>query len=226
MSRAVALDQASDDSLFGSKAVGLGDAARGGIPLPPGVALSGELVEAIASGDDAAIDEVSEAIRLAGIPARRPLFGRRRGRRRREFRRPASDPAQRPVICAGDGGGARDLVVGQLRLGDHLPPAGRPLHPPQRRRRRPVAARSPGGGRDVHAQPGHRRRRAADRGELGARRGGRRRPRDPGHVPGRSVGRGAGAHGGRQEGRRPLAARRRHGRGGGGPGPGGAPVPR
>ena len=68
MSRAVPLDQASDDSLFGSKAVGLGDAARGGIPLPPGVALSGELVEAIASGDDAAIDEVSEAIRSLASP--------------------------------------------------------------------------------------------------------------------------------------------------------------
>jgi pyruvate,water dikinase len=68
MSRAVPLDQASDDSLFGSKAVGLGDAARGGMPLPPGVALSGEIVEAIASGDDHAIEEVSEAIRSLTAP--------------------------------------------------------------------------------------------------------------------------------------------------------------
>jgi hypothetical protein len=60
--------QASDDSLFGSKAVGLGEAARGGLPLPPGVALSGELVEAIASGDDNAIEEVCEAVRSLGAP--------------------------------------------------------------------------------------------------------------------------------------------------------------
>ena len=35
---------------------------------------------------------------------------------------------------------------------------------------------------DVHAEPDQRGRRAADRGELGARRGRRRRPRDPRHA--------------------------------------------
>ncbi len=39
------------------------------------------------------------------------------------------------------------------------------------------------GRRDVHAEPDQRGRRAADRGELGARRGGRRRPRDPRQLP-------------------------------------------
>ncbi len=69
----------------------------------------------------------------------------------------------------------RDLVVGELRLGDHLPPARRALHPAERRRRRAGAARSRYRRSDVHAEPRHRRRRAGDRGELGARRGGRRR---------------------------------------------------
>ena len=81
-----------------------------------------------------------------------------------------------------DGGGERDLVVGELGLGDHLPPARRPLHAPERRRRRPGAARPRRRGRDVHPEPDDRRRRAGDRGELGARRGGRRRARDPGHT--------------------------------------------
>ena len=44
MTGAVPLVEAHDDSLYGSKAVGLGEAARGGLPLPPGVALSGDLV--------------------------------------------------------------------------------------------------------------------------------------------------------------------------------------
>ena len=40
----------------------------------------------------------------------------------------------------------RDLVVGELRLGDHLPPARRPVHPPERRRGRAGAARSDAAG--------------------------------------------------------------------------------
>ena len=52
MTGAVSLDEARDDSVFGSKAVGLGEAARGGLPLPLGVALSGTIVEAVASADD------------------------------------------------------------------------------------------------------------------------------------------------------------------------------
>jgi len=46
MSGVVALAAAHDVSLYGSKAVGLGEAARAGLPLPPGVALSGAIVEA------------------------------------------------------------------------------------------------------------------------------------------------------------------------------------
>ena len=62
MKTVVALQQAHDHDVYGSKAVGLGDAARGGLPLPPGFALSGELVEAVASGEADAVREVVEAI--------------------------------------------------------------------------------------------------------------------------------------------------------------------
>ena len=62
MKTVVPLDKAHDDSVFGSKAVGLGEAARGGIPLPPGVALSGEIVEAVASGESGAIKKVAKSV--------------------------------------------------------------------------------------------------------------------------------------------------------------------
>jgi pyruvate,water dikinase len=63
----VPLEEARDHSVFGSKAVGLGDAARGGLPVPPGVALSGPVVEAVASGEDDAIAQVADSVRsLAG----------------------------------------------------------------------------------------------------------------------------------------------------------------
>ena len=62
MTGAVPLFEARDDSVYGSKAVGLGEAARGGLPLPAGVALSGALVEAVASGDEDAIAEVASAV--------------------------------------------------------------------------------------------------------------------------------------------------------------------
>ncbi len=68
MKRAIPLAEASDDSLFGSKAVGLGDAARGGLPLPSGVALSGDIVEAVASGDENAIEEVIASVGPLAVP--------------------------------------------------------------------------------------------------------------------------------------------------------------
>jgi pyruvate,water dikinase len=64
----VPLPEARDDSVFGSKAVGLGEAAREGLPLPPGVALSGAVVEAVASGDDDAIEQVRAAVRPLSTP--------------------------------------------------------------------------------------------------------------------------------------------------------------
>jgi len=64
----VPLEKARDDAIFGSKAVGLGAAARGGLPLPPGVALSGSIVEAVASGDERAIKKVAKSVRSLPRP--------------------------------------------------------------------------------------------------------------------------------------------------------------
>ena len=66
MKKVVPFTKARETSLYGSKAVGLGDAARQGLAVPPGVALSGDLVEAVASGDDKAIEKVAKAI--AALP--------------------------------------------------------------------------------------------------------------------------------------------------------------
>ena len=60
--KVVPFTKARERSLFGSKAVGLGDAARQGLSVPPGVALSGDLVEAVASGNDKAIEKLAKAI--------------------------------------------------------------------------------------------------------------------------------------------------------------------
>jgi pyruvate,water dikinase len=65
----VPLAKARDDAVFGSKAVGLGEATREGLRLPPGIALSGSIVEAVASGKERAIGKVLKAIR----PLDRPL---------------------------------------------------------------------------------------------------------------------------------------------------------
>jgi pyruvate,water dikinase len=65
---AVPLAEARDDSVFGSKAVGLGEAARNGLPLPPGVALAGSLVETVASGDEEAIRQVADSVSSLPVP--------------------------------------------------------------------------------------------------------------------------------------------------------------
>ncbi len=48
--------------MFGSKAVGLGQALRDGLPVPPGVALSGALVDAVAGRDEDAVRRVAESV--------------------------------------------------------------------------------------------------------------------------------------------------------------------
>jgi pyruvate, water dikinase len=55
----VPLEKAVDETLFGSKAVGLGQAIRDGLPVPAGVALSGAIVEAVAAGERPAIKEIA-----------------------------------------------------------------------------------------------------------------------------------------------------------------------
>ena len=62
MKKVVPFAKAHEKSLYGSKAVGLGDAARQRLPVPPGVALSGDLVESIASGDQKANEKLAKAI--------------------------------------------------------------------------------------------------------------------------------------------------------------------
>jgi pyruvate,water dikinase len=66
--KVVPFRKARETSLFGSKAVGLGDAVRQGLPVPPGVALSGDLVEAVASGDEKAIEKVMKAVADLSAP--------------------------------------------------------------------------------------------------------------------------------------------------------------
>jgi pyruvate,water dikinase len=64
----VPLVKARDDAVFGSKAVGLGEAAREGLPLPPGIALAGPVVEAVAAGDERALAKVLNAVRPLSRP--------------------------------------------------------------------------------------------------------------------------------------------------------------
>ncbi len=66
MKRAVPLAEATDTALFGAKAVGLGQALRDGLPVPPGIALSGAIVEAIAAGEQRAIRDVVKAAKALG----------------------------------------------------------------------------------------------------------------------------------------------------------------
>ena len=68
MKQVVPLEKAADVSIFGSKAVGLGDAIRDGLPVPPGVALSGPVVEAVAAEDEKAIAKVAKAVGSLRVP--------------------------------------------------------------------------------------------------------------------------------------------------------------
>src|SRR5205085_1122731 len=68
MDGVVPLAEAHDHAVFGSKAVGLGDAIRGGVPVPPGYALSGPTVDAVASGEESAITQVADSVRSLPPP--------------------------------------------------------------------------------------------------------------------------------------------------------------
>ncbi len=68
MKKVVPFAKAHETALYGSKAVGLGDAARAGLPIPPGVALSGDLVEAVASRDEKSIEKVMVAVSALTAP--------------------------------------------------------------------------------------------------------------------------------------------------------------
>jgi phosphoenolpyruvate synthase/pyruvate phosphate dikinase len=68
VSTVVPLAEALEETLFGAKAVQLGQAVRDGLPVPPGVALAGSIVEQVASGQESAIDEVEQAVRSLSGP--------------------------------------------------------------------------------------------------------------------------------------------------------------
>src|SRR5437016_1242119 len=62
MKTVVPFARAYKTSLYGAKAIGLSEATRRGIQVPPGVALSGDLVNAIASRDKKAIARLMKAV--------------------------------------------------------------------------------------------------------------------------------------------------------------------
>lgn len=66
MTTVVPLVDARDESLYGAKAVGLGEAARAGLPIPPGVALSGGIVDMIVAGDTSALERAMQLVE--GLP--------------------------------------------------------------------------------------------------------------------------------------------------------------
>src|SRR4051794_37142853 len=68
MPEVVPLSDAHEDGRFGAKATGLGAAARAGVPIPPGIALSGAIVDEVAAGHDDAIAQVLDAARGLSAP--------------------------------------------------------------------------------------------------------------------------------------------------------------
>ncbi len=68
MTQVLPLEEALDTARFGSKATSLGQAIREGLPVPPGFALSGHVVEKVAASDPNAIRLVVERISNLGGP--------------------------------------------------------------------------------------------------------------------------------------------------------------
>ena len=205
--RVVPLEKAREEALFGSKAVGLGQAMRDGLPVPPGVALSGAIVEAVAAGEDRAIKEVAKSVALAGGPlavrssavdedGAEASFA---GQHLTLLNVPSADDLPAALSEIWWSANSDSAITYRQKVGLFTRPSVgvvvQSLLDPETRRR------------DVHEEPGDRGRRAGDRGELGARRGGRRGPRDPGPLPRRPLGPGARADAGPQADRRSAASR-------------------
>jgi pyruvate,water dikinase len=64
----VPLVEADAEELYGAKAVGLGDALRAGLPVPPGVALPGPQVDSIASGEVGSTTALLQAVQALPTP--------------------------------------------------------------------------------------------------------------------------------------------------------------
>ena len=97
MTQVVPLAKALDEKLFGSKAVGLGQALREGVPVPPGIALSGVVVEAVAAGEERAIRAVDRQARPLGGPLAVRSSAADEDGAPSELRRAAPDAAQRAL---------------------------------------------------------------------------------------------------------------------------------
>lgn len=63
MKTVVPFEEAYEEAVFGAKALGLGEATRAGMSVPPGIALAGEIVEEVAAGHEGAIQMVMDAAR-------------------------------------------------------------------------------------------------------------------------------------------------------------------
>lgn len=65
----VALTEVHDAGVFGGKAAQLGKAVRAGLPVPPGIALSWSLVDAVSTGERQALDRLEAASSLGAYLA-------------------------------------------------------------------------------------------------------------------------------------------------------------
>lgn len=61
MRQILPLAKVRDEAVFGAKAVGLGEATRAGLPVPPGIAMSGSIVESVAARDARSTKRVERA---------------------------------------------------------------------------------------------------------------------------------------------------------------------
>ena len=177
------LVKARETALFGSKAVGLGQAMRDGLPVPPGVALSGAIVEAVAAGSDRAIKQVAKTARPLGGPLAVRSSAVDEDGAEASFAGQHLTLLNVPSADAAGRGAERDLVVGELGLGDHATASASGCS------RGPASVSSSSrcsirrrAGVMFTQEPDHRRRRADDRGQLGAGRGGGGGPGDPGQL--------------------------------------------
>ena len=184
MSGIVPLVEADTEELYGAKAVGLGDAMRAGLPVPPGVGLSGPLVDSIASGEPESTAALLEAVRELPTPfaVRSSAVGEDSagasfaGQHITVLNVPSAEAVEAAVREVWWSANSDSAITYRKRLGVFARP--------ERRCGRAVTAPAGHGRRHVHAQPDHRRGRAHDRGELGAGRGGGLRSRHPRLLPG------------------------------------------